>query len=152
MKNYKKIMDCVDHKHITDEMWEEVAEDTNEFIEEMQTSHPDKVHHFLKTIENVLLYPPLTEQKANEIVSKMVNKDGTRGAHWSISQVRDLAKAHPELKAFDFWDFYVALNMMYSDYYCPKFTTEDYVQLAVDFIGDADAPKNKVIRYVKAME
>jgi hypothetical protein len=152
MKYYKKIMDCVDHKHITDEMWEEVAEDTNDFLEDIKVSHPDKVHHFLKKIEDVLLFPPFTEQKANEIVSKFVNKDGTRGAHWSFSQVRDVAKTHPEVQKFDFLDFYVALNMIYSDYYCSKFNTEDYIQLTIDFMGDTDAPKNKVRRYIKAME
>lgn len=152
MKDYKKIMDCVDHKHITDEIWEEAAEQTNDFLEEMRALHPDKVHHFLKGFENLLLYPPLTEQKANEVVSKMVNKDGTRGGHWSMSQVKEVIRTHPELKEFDCYDFFVALNMMYSDYYNPKFTTEDYIQLAEDFIGDEDAPKNKVIRYIKAME
>ena len=105
-----------------------------------------------KKIEDALLFPPFTEQKATEIVSKFVNKDGTRGAHWSFSQVRDVAKTHPEVQKFDFLDFYVTLNMIYSDYYCSKFNTEDYIQLTIDFLGDTDAPKNKIRRYIKAME
>ena len=152
MKDYKGIMDCVDHHHVADEVWKEVAEDTHEFIEEVRMSHPDRVHHFLKKIEDALLFPPFTEERANEIVAKMANKDGTRGAHWSMAQVRDLSKNHTNLREFNCVEFFVALNMVYSDFYCSKFTTEDYIQMAVDFLGDKDAPKNKIRRYFKVME
>ena len=152
MKNYKKIMDCVDHHNVADEVWEEVSEETHDFIEEVRMSHPEKVHQFLHKLEDVLLFPPFTEQKANDIVSKFVNKDGTRGAHWNISQVREVYKGKSQLKDHDCLDFFVTLNMIYSDYYCSKFTTEDYIQMAIDFMTDTDGPKNKIRRYIRAME
>ena len=47
--------------------------------------------------------------------------------------------------------FYVAMNMMYSDYYQPERKTDTYAILAKDFLEDEDAPKDKLKRYLKAM-
>lgn len=152
MKDYKQIMAHVGHKKVAQEVWEELSEKTDHLLKEMEKSYPGKVHDFLKEVEDLLLYPPYTDEEAREVVAGFVNKDGTRGAHWSLEQVRDVAKSKPELKKYDCHDFFIALNMMYSDYYKPNRTLEDYIELAEDFVGDEDAPKSKVRRYIHAMK
>lgn len=63
----------------------------------------------------------------------MENKDGTRGQHWTMEQTSQFADG------FNKYDFYAALNMIYSDYYNPKFDTNTYVELAKDWLCDEDA-------------
>ena len=152
MKTYKSIMAHVVAEKVAKEVWEEVTEITDKFMIEAEINMPAKVKHYLKEIEDLLLYPPFTEQEARSVVSGFVNKDGSRGGHWTIEQVREVAKNKPELKEFNCYDFYIVLNMMYSDYYNSKFNTEDYITLAIDFLKDEDAPKSKVRRYIHAMK
>lgn len=44
-------------------------------------------------------------------------------------------------------DFYAVLNMVYSDYYNPRFDTNTYVQLAIDWLNDKDVGGNKTLKY-----
>lgn len=44
-------------------------------------------------------------------------------------------------------DFYVAANMMYSDYFQPAFSSELYLNMARDFLNDKDAEKDKLLKY-----
>ena len=83
----------------------------------------------------------LNEDLAREWVSHMENKDGTRGQHWSLEQTTPLAGK------FDKYDFYAALNMVYSDYYNPKFDTDTYVELAKDWLDDKDVGEGKTLCY-----
>lgn len=152
MKDYKQIMDHVAHKQVMKEVWEEVSEKTDHLLKELGRTFPKQVEEYLKDLEDILLYPPYTEKEARDIVAGFVNKDGTRGGHWSLEEVRDVAKNKPEVKKYDCHDFYITLNMMYSDYYNPKWTMEDYLEFAEDFLGDEDAPKSKLRRYIHAMK
>lgn len=83
----------------------------------------------------------LSEEIAKDWVKSMKNKDGTQGEHWSIEQTNQYAGQHNK------YDWYVAMNMAYSDYYSVKFDTNVYVELANDFINDKDAKDNKLIEY-----
>ncbi|MCM1462849.1 MAG: hypothetical protein NC084_09080 [Bacteroides sp.] len=92
----------------------------------------------------------MTKEEAEEWVEGMTNADGTRGAHWSMKQ----AKALKERLNLDLdpVKFFVALNMMYSDYYevAKKFgieTPEFYACLAKSFLKDKDAVPDKLERY-----
>ena len=149
---YKHIMDSVEAKAVAHETWDKVTEMTDKLLKDFESAHPAKVKEFLREVEDVLLYPPYTEQEAKNIVSMFMNKDGTRGAHWPIEEVREVAKKKPELTKFDCYDFFITLNMMYSDYYNSKFTAEDYIEFAEDFLDDIDAPKSKLRRYIHAMK
>ena len=82
----------------------------------------------------------------------MTNKDGSTGEHWTHEQTHAYMNAHEEYKNLNDLDFYVAMNMMFSDYYKPAYTTDAYASMAKDFLTDKDAPGNKVVRYIKAME
>lgn len=152
MKTYSEIMKYAEHKKLTESAWEDIDKRTQAFVEDVEKSYPDKATAFLKDLKNLVCYPPITEPEAVKYVSEMENKDGSHGGHWSVARVKEMACKHPEVKAFSFSDFYVALNMMYSDFYAPAKTEEDYIREAVDFLDDKDAPKNKMRRYMVAME
>lgn len=83
----------------------------------------------------------LSEELAHKWVSKMKNKDGTHGEHWTIEQTNQSAGTHCK------YDWYAVLNMMYSDYYNPKFDMSTYVELARDWINDVDVGDGKTLKY-----
>lgn len=83
----------------------------------------------------------MSEHLANKWVDSMTNKDGTHGPHWSKAQTDTYAGN------FDKYDWYVVLNMMYSDYYNSKFDTMTYVELARDWLSDKDVDDGKLLKY-----
>ena len=83
----------------------------------------------------------VSENMAHKWVDSMHNKDGSHGPHWSKSQTDAYAGT------FDKNDWYVVLNMMYSDYYNPKFDTMTYVDLAKDWLNDKDISDGKLLKY-----
>ena len=83
----------------------------------------------------------LTEELAKEWVEDMDNKDGTTGEHWTMEQTSQFAGNHNKA------DWYATLNMVYSDYYNPRFDTNTYVQLANDWLDDKDVENGKLLRY-----
>lgn len=78
-------------------------------------------------------------------VSKMQNKDGTKGEHWSMEQVANVIK-EKGIK-YELTDFYTVLNMMYSDYYNSRFDTATYIDLAKDWLEDKDIGACKLLKY-----
>lgn len=63
--------------------------------------------------------PHFNEEHARKAVMKMENEDGTRGPHWSIEETTTLASQYgiSLTGKYNRYDWYVALNMVYSDYY-----------------------------------
>lgn len=63
--------------------------------------------------------PHFNEEHARKAVMKMENEDGTRGQHWSLEETSALASQYGISLSgkFNRYDWYVALNMVYSDYY-----------------------------------
>lgn len=63
--------------------------------------------------------PHFNEEHARKAVMKMENEDGTRGPHWSIEETTTLASQYGITlgSKFNRYDWFVALNMVYSDYY-----------------------------------
>ena len=82
---------------------------------------------------------------AEHWVGKMKNKDGTHGAHWTIEQTTDVMNSKG-LK-FDKYDWYVVLNMVWSDFYNSKFDTNTYIEIAKDWLEDDDINKCKLLNY-----
>ena len=95
-----------------------------------------------------------TKWKYDCAVSMLDNKDGTKGAHWSSSDIISLAKSKgASFKGYNEYDFAYAMNMIYSDYYgAIDNTVEAYYRVALAFIEDKDAPEGKAYRYYKAMK
>lgn len=63
--------------------------------------------------------PHFNEEHARKAVMKMENEDGTRGPHWSLEETSALASQYGISLSgkFNRYDWFVALNMVYSDYY-----------------------------------
>lgn len=94
-----------------------------------------------------------TKEMAEEWTSKMENEDGTRGPHWSMEQIKQvMAQKNIELDPIE---FYLAMNMMYSDYckVAKKLNvnnSEFYANMAKAFLEDKDAGgSDKLMRYYK---
>lgn len=130
------------------EVMEHLTEMVDDFIEETKEHHKDKVEHFLIGVD-LLLNPHFSKESAKYAVSRMKNKDGSTGEHWDYNTTTRVL----ESKGFDFnpCDWYVALNMVYSDYYKSGRSDDTYIELAYDFLSDEDAPTHKMKRYYKAM-
>lgn len=108
----------------------------------------------LKAVMGVRENEHFTEDLAKEAVDGMVNEDGTKGGHYSVEEVKDIIEKHEiDLGENNFWDYFMVLNMVYSDYYGAIPDNEkSYVQVANAFIFDEDAPKGKAVRYWLAMK
>lgn len=95
--------------------------------------------------------PMFTRETAEEWAHSMKNEDGTKGPHWTMDQVKQVM-AQKSVKA-DPWEFYAALNAMYSDYakVFKKYGVGDkldfYIDMAQAFIEDQDAQPDKLARY-----
>lgn len=94
--------------------------------------------------------PQLTREKAEQWVRSMQNANGTRGQNWNMEQARHIMSRYGF--QCDPLEFYVALNMMKSDY--SKVAAqlgvdkeEFYAAMAKAFLMDEDAHKDKLARY-----
>lgn len=130
------------------ETMEHLTRKMDRFVEEVREYHPELVEHFLVWVD-IVLNPHFTKETAMHAVSKMKNKDGSIGGHWDYDTTTKVLKA----KGYDFnpCDWYVALNMIYSDYYKTGRSDDTYIELAYDFLADKDAPEDKMKKYYKAM-
>lgn len=97
---------------------------------------------------------PLDEHTARMWVRQMRNADGTSGGHYKFDQTEQ----HRETLCprCSEWDWYAAMNMMYSDYCetakqlgCDK--PDFYAKMAKAFLEDEDAGKHKMRKYMEAM-
>lgn len=97
----------------------------------------------------------LTEHDGEEWMKHIENSDGTRGAHFSKEEVKQMAQKHGiKFEDFSEFDLYLATNMMYSDY-CDSLgaytkNPDAYVKMAVDFLEDEDfegKPEEKLALY-----
>lgn len=92
------------------------------------------------------------EHKAKEWVSRMKNNDGTTGEHFKAEHAEQMRNAHcPDCDKYEFW---TALNMMYSDYcdVAKKMNVdrpEFYAHMAKAFLTDKDAGEDKLAKYMK---
>lgn len=95
-------------------------------------------------------YRKVDEPMADNWVRKMQNADGSTGPHYKIEQSEQLRQMY--CMECDKWEFYVAINMMYSDY-CEVARQmgmdrgEYYASMAKAFLCDEDAGENKLQKY-----
>ena len=99
--------------------------------------------------------PHFNEEYARKAVSKMQNEDGSRGPHWSLDETTQFASQYGvNLNTrFNRYDWYVALNMIYSDYYrvIMQMTNSNnikhYVEFAKAWLNDKDIDEGKMWYY-----
>lgn len=118
------------------------------FTEKVRENDPELVDHFLMKVD-LLLNPHFTRESAEYAVSRMKNKDGTTGEHWTYDDTTNVLR--DSNLPFDEADWYFTLNMIYSDYYKSDKSTKHYVEMAEDFLNDMDAPEGKAKKYYLAM-
>lgn len=111
--------------------------------------------HFLYIKEHCRDLPGREETdkaKLGEWVDHMENADGTTGGHWSRHEA-EVIQAKYGISCGEL-EFYVSLNMMYSDY-CAAIdkagaaTVELYARMAEAFLQDKDAQPDKLERYYR---
>lgn len=99
--------------------------------------------------------PHFDEKFSHKAVEHMKNEDGTRGEHWSVEQAHKLAEQYGVNVKGDFnkYDWYVALNMVYSDFYRAVVTLtgsnnpKAFVELAKAWLMDKDVDEGKMWYY-----
>ena len=137
------------HTKLLKEIIHSTDADAKEYLEHITIKLIDNIKHMdhdkylqieHKLYEHVYGHH-LNSELASKWVTTMENRDGTKGPHWTVEQTSQYSGVH------DKWDWYVCMNMHYSDYYNAKFTTSDYVDLANHFLDDMDAPDDKLLRY-----
>lgn len=111
----------------------------------------------LKIERHEAIYGPhFNEETALKAVSKMENEDGSRGERWNLEETTQIANQYGiNLKngKFNKYDWYVALNMVRSDYYRAVVTMTNsdhikyFVELAKAWIEDKDIEEGKMWYY-----
>lgn len=102
--------------------------------------------------------PHFNEECATKVVAKMENEDGTTGQHWTINDTTTVANQYGisfDPRKYNKYDWYVAMNMVYSDYY--KFIINTlhsnnikyFVDLAKAWLEDKDIDEGKMWYYYK---
>lgn len=99
--------------------------------------------------------PHFNEEHARKAVMKMENEDGTRGPHWSLEETTALASQYGISLSgkFNRYDWFVALNMVYSDYYkvllniTGSNNIKHYIEFAKAWLNDKDIDEGKMWYY-----
>ena len=141
---FKELIDTYIHDLSDDDM-HILTHKIDHFVEEVRDIAPELVDKFLMKVD-IIVNPHFTKETAKYVVSKMRNKDGSVGEHWSYDTTTRAMTGD-----FNEADWYYVLNMIYSDYYKAGRTDDIYLGLAKDFLDDEDAPEGKAKRYYKAM-
>ena len=93
----------------------------------------------------------MDEHTAREWTSKMENEDGSTGPHWTMEQIKKVMEQRS--MTGDPVEFWVAMNMMYSDYckVAKKLgvnSVDFYAEMAKAFLEDKDAgASDKLMAY-----
>lgn len=96
----------------------------------------------------------MTKEMAEEWVGGMTNEDGTKGAHWTMDQVKQLmAQKGIQANPIHVW---TAMNMLYSDYCAvlKKYNVnkaEFVLDLACAFLNDKDVTGDKLAKYYECV-
>lgn len=94
------------------------------------------------------------EEIAKEWTKKMHNEDGSKGEHWTMEQVKKLMTQRGI--EYNLAEVYAIMNALYSDY-CKVFkkygfnSPEAYLDLALAWLNDSDAVKNKAMMYYECI-
>lgn len=105
--------------------------------------HEDEVPHF-------------TEHDAYEAVEHMNNEDGSKGPHWTVEETTAIANQlgiNLKSEKHNKWDWYVAMNMIYSDFYkavvaiTGSVNTKHFAELAKAWLCDKDVSEGKMWNY-----
>lgn len=99
--------------------------------------------------------PHFNEEYAHKAVKKMENEDGSNGPHYSLEEAYRLASQYGINLGgkINKYDWFVALNMVYSDFYkaisttCGSVNPKHFVEFAKAWLMDKDADEGKMWFY-----
>lgn len=100
--------------------------------------------------------PHFDEEHARLAVGDMQNEDGSKGPHWTVEETTSVASQYGiNLKSEEFnkWDWFVAMNMMWSDYYkavvsmTGNSNVKSFAELAKAWLSDKDISEGKMWHY-----
>lgn len=101
--------------------------------------------------------PHFDEEHARYAVEGMENEDGTKGPHWTVEETTSVANQmgiNLKSEKHNKWDWYVAMNMIYSDYYkavvamTGSANTKHFAELAKAWLCDKDIDEGKMWHYL----
>ena len=120
--------------------------------DEMAYRHGSRMHGGAWSSEEEA--EPMTKEAAERWVHSMKGAGGTAGQHWSMEQAKQIMSRYGYQD--DPVEFYVALNMMKSDYTkaAQKMGVdkeEFYACMANAFLNDEDAHHDKLARYWRSI-
>ena len=118
---------------------------------ELAEAHPEAAEAWLAMLEPVEWHNFLTEEEAEQVVGKLVNHDGTMGAHWDAdtfkSAVERLGGKLEDKPYYNMWALWVTDNMIYSDH-APSIAED----MGYRTSKEADGTKMALSCYRKAVE
>ena len=120
---------------------DEMEELLIELIDHLKMTDHHKYLQAEHELYKIVHHNHLSEELAHHWVSNMHNKDGTKGGHWSLEETSKYSKHHNK------YDWYAVMNMIYSDFYNPRFDTATYIELAEDWLADKDIDECKLLNY-----
>lgn len=100
--------------------------------------------------------PHFDEEHARIAVEGMENEDGTKGPHWTVEETTSVANQmgiNLRSEKHNKWDWFVAMNMVYSDYYkavvamTGNTNTKHFAELAKAWLCDKDISEGKMWHY-----
>jgi hypothetical protein len=114
--------------------------------------HPELAEKWLTKLEAGKWNNYLSKSEAEEIVSKLINQDGSHGAHWDYetfkAAVESLGGKMADEPFYNCWALWAVANMLWSDHHksASEFVPKDmmpkyFYGMAVEKLKDADRPK-----------
>lgn len=139
----KHYMDKIIEKGKQEDM-EELGEIFRDMYEHIEECDPEEAHDIKTKMYEMACGKVITEEMAHEWVNSMLPYH----EHWdkeTTESVRNERGIEVEPT-----EWYVVLNMMYNDYFkAIQDDTETYIKLAIQWLKDEDAVKDKLYEYKK---
>jgi hypothetical protein len=148
MTEFKNLMDQYVKVSSQDDM-ERLVDVLDHLFHYLMENNSEVYNKFITKVKLSNKHIPWDRQQAEKAVKCMKNKDGTTGEHWNWEQTTDVL--HKKGLEYTEATWYVALNMVYSDYMSQDMNLDSYIRLACDFLDDEDAPDHKMKVYWVAM-
>lgn len=115
-------------------------------------AHPELAEKWVSRLESYNWNNYLSKKEAEEITARLVNQDGSHGAHWNYETfkeaVESLGGKMSDEPFYNCWALWVTANMHFSDHHdsASDFVPDDlmpryFYNMAVESLKDVDRPK-----------
>lgn len=141
------------HPEVMDKAINALEDHEHEIMEKAYTSIKESLFSEMYEAVNG---PHFNEEYAKHAVEHMENEDGSKGPHWSVEETTSVANQMGiNLKSgkCNKWDWYVAMNMIYSDFYkavlniTGNSNAKYFAELTKAWLHDKDIEEGKMWNY-----